>query len=132
MDEPTTGLSLEDCAQLLHVLHRLVDGGNTVIVIEHQFDVIKNADWVIDLGPHGGQRGGELIAEGTPEQVAAHPTSVTAAYLRDTLAKHGWTPPAKNGARGNGARPRAKSSGNGRSPKAAAAKPRKRAGAKAS
>ena len=130
LDEPTTGLSLEDCAQLLHVLHRLVDGGNTVLLIEHHLDMIKNADWVIDLGPGAGALGGEVVAVGTPEQVAAHPTSVTAAYLRETLAKHGWTPPAKNGGRGNGARARTKSSGNGRSPKAAAAKPRKRAGAK--
>ncbi|MCH8267218.1 MAG: excinuclease ABC subunit UvrA, partial [Acidobacteria bacterium] len=136
LDEPTTGLSLDDCTHLLHVLHRLVDGGNTVLLIEHHLDMIKNADWLIDLGPGPGELGGEVVAVGTPEQVAAHPTSQTAAFLRDTLAKHGWTPPAKNGAKGNGARARTKSSGaggsgNGRSPKAATAKPRKRAAAKA-
>ena len=134
LDEPTTGLSLDDCTYLLRVLHRLVDAGNTVLLIEHHLDMIKNADWLIDLGPGPGALGGEVVAVGTPEQVAAHPTSQTAAYLRHTLAKHGWTPPAKNGAKGSGARSRAKTAGTGRStnggaPKTAAAKLRKRAGA---
>lgn len=82
LDEPTTGLHFEDVAQLLGVLHRLVEGGNTVIVIEHNLDVIKTADWIIDLGPEGGDRGGFLVAEGTPEEVAQHPESPTGAFLR--------------------------------------------------
>ncbi|MFB3097922.1 MAG: excinuclease ABC subunit UvrA, partial [Dehalococcoidia bacterium] len=85
LDEPTTGLSFEDCAALLRVLHRLVDNGNTVVLIEHHLDLIKNADWVIDLGPGAGDRGGELIAVGTPEQLAEHPDSYTAHYLRSAL-----------------------------------------------
>ncbi len=85
LDEPTTGLSFEDCAALLGVLHRLVDAGNTVILIEHNIDVMKNADWLIDLGPGAGDKGGELIATGTPEQLAEHPSSVTAPYLKSAL-----------------------------------------------
>ena len=85
LDEPTTGLSFEDCAALLGVLHRLVDAGNTVILIEHNIDVMKNADWLIDLGPGAGDKGGELIATGTPEQLAKHPSSVTAGYLKAAL-----------------------------------------------
>ena len=85
LDEPTTGLSFEDCAALLRVLHRLVDNGNTVVLIEHHLDLIKNADWIIDLGPAGGDQGGELIAVGTPEQLVNHPDSHTARYLRSTL-----------------------------------------------
>ena len=81
LDEPTTGLHFADVERLLDVLHRLVDGGNSVIVIEHNLDVIKTADWVIDLGPEGGDRGGELIAEGTPEQVAKTKASHTGRYL---------------------------------------------------
>ena len=88
LDEPTTGLSFQDVAALLRVLQRLVDGGNTVLVIEHHLDVIKNADYVIDLGPLGGDRGGELVATGTPEEIAAHPASHTGRFLRETLARH--------------------------------------------
>jgi excinuclease ABC subunit A len=82
LDEPTTGLSFSDVDSLLQVLQRLVDAGNTVVVIEHHLDVIKNADWIIDLGPHGGERGGRILAEGTPEQIAKSKKSITGKYLR--------------------------------------------------
>ncbi|MEX0761134.1 MAG: excinuclease ABC subunit UvrA [Dehalococcoidia bacterium] len=82
LDEPTTGLSFADCARLMDVLHRLVDAGNTVVLIEHHLDLIKNADWLIDLGPEAGERGGELVAEGTPEYLASVKTSHTGRYLR--------------------------------------------------
>jgi len=85
LDEPTTGLHFHDVEQLLHVLHRLRDEGNTVVVIEHNLDVIKTADWLIDLGPEGGEAGGEVIATGTPETVAANERSHTGAYLRPLL-----------------------------------------------
>ena len=85
LDEPTTGLHFEDVRKLLEVLHRLVDGGNSVIVIEHNLDVIKTADWVIDLGPEGGVRGGQIVAVGTPEQVAANEASFTGGYLKGML-----------------------------------------------
>lgn len=84
LDEPTTGLSFEDAAKLLAVLHRLVDNGNTVVLIEHHLDLIKNADWLIDLGPFAGDAGGELVAEGTPEFVASVERSFTGNYLRDS------------------------------------------------
>jgi excinuclease ABC subunit A len=85
LDEPTTGLHFEDIRKLLGVLGRLVDAGNTVVVIEHNLDVIKTADWLIDMGPEGGSRGGLVIAEGTPEQVAANPKSYTGEFLRPVL-----------------------------------------------
>ncbi|MGH2473724.1 MAG: excinuclease ABC subunit UvrA, partial [Candidatus Limnocylindrales bacterium] len=85
LDEPTTGLHFADVEKLLEVLHRLVDGGNTVLVIEHNLDVIKTADWIIDLGPEGGDRGGRIIAEGTPERVAATAGSATGEYLDRVL-----------------------------------------------
>jgi excinuclease ABC subunit A len=85
LDEPTTGLHFHDIAQLLRVLERLRDEGNTVIVIEHNLDVIKTADWVVDLGPEGGDGGGEIVAVGTPEEIAAHPKSYTGEYLRRVL-----------------------------------------------
>ena len=91
LDEPTTGLHFHDIEQLLHVLHRLRDRGNTVVVIEHNLDVIKTADWIIDLGPEGGDGGGEIIATGTPEQVAANPRSFTGQYLKP-LVKSGGKP----------------------------------------
>jgi len=130
LDEPTTGLSFRDTEQLLVVLQRLVDGGNTVVVIEHHLDVIKNADWVIDLGPLGGHRGGRLVAEGTPEQIAAHDESMTAAFLQDSLAAHDHVPEQppkrrKRAATSNGAKPEA--NGTAPKPKTAAAK---KAGAK--
>jgi excinuclease ABC subunit A len=85
LDEPTTGLHFHDVAQLLEVLHRLRDEGNTIIVIEHNLDVIKTADWVIDMGPEGGEGGGQIIATGTPERIAATPHSATGDYLRPLL-----------------------------------------------
>ncbi len=88
LDEPTTGLHFEDIRKLLEVLQSLVDKGNTVVVIEHNLDVIKAADWVIDLGPEGGSRGGMVVAEGTPEQVADNPASFTGAFLKPILAGH--------------------------------------------
>ncbi len=86
LDEPTTGLHFEDIRQLLEVLHRLRDGGNTVVIIEHNLDVIKTADWLIDLGPEGGSGGGEIIATGTPEAVADNPDSHTGRFLKTLLA----------------------------------------------
>ena len=85
LDEPTTGLHFEDIRKLLGVLGRLVDAGNTVVVIEHNLDVIKTADWVIDMGPEGGSRGGTIIAEGTPEQIAANGDSYTGMFLKPIL-----------------------------------------------
>lgn len=85
LDEPTTGLHFEDVKKLLEVLHALVDQGNTVVIIEHNLEVIKTADWVIDLGPEGGAAGGEIVAVGTPETVAACPRSHTGRYLRGLL-----------------------------------------------
>jgi len=87
LDEPTTGLHFHDIQQLLNVLHELRDRGNTVIVIEHNLDVIKTADWIIDLGPEGGEGGGRLVAEGTPEQVAANPDSHTGRFLAPLLER---------------------------------------------
>jgi excinuclease ABC subunit A len=87
LDEPTTGLHFEDVRKLLEVLHRLVEGGNSVVVIEHNLDVIKTADWIIDLGPEGGVKGGEIVAEGTPETVAKVARSYTGGYLAPMLAK---------------------------------------------
>src|SRR6185312_6533275 len=85
LDEPTTGLHFHDVAQLLDVLHRLRDEGNTIVVIEHNLDVIKTADWVIDLGPEGGSSGGQIVGSGTPEEIAANPGSHTGEYLRPLL-----------------------------------------------
>ena len=86
LDEPTTGLHFADVEKLLDVLQRLVDGGNTVVVIEHNLDVIKSCDWLIDLGPEGGDAGGWVVAEGPPEQVAASPASHTGRFLAPLLA----------------------------------------------
>jgi excinuclease ABC subunit A len=87
LDEPTTGLHFEDVRKLLKVLHALVDAGNTVLVIEHNLDVIKTADWVVDLGPEGGDGGGQILAQGTPEVIAACPGSHTGRFLQPLLAK---------------------------------------------
>ncbi|MFC1943512.1 excinuclease ABC subunit UvrA, partial [Chloroflexota bacterium] len=88
LDEPTTGLSFEDVAALLRVLQRLVDFGNTVIVIEHHLDVIKNADYIIDLGPGAGDEGGYMVATGTPEEIAQQKSSATGRYLSRVLSKN--------------------------------------------
>ena len=87
LDEPTTGLHIADVHKLLEVLQRLVDGGDTVIVIEHNLDVIKTADYLVDLGPEGGDRGGTIVAEGTPEEVAQVKESYTGHYLKEILAQ---------------------------------------------
>jgi excinuclease ABC subunit A len=87
LDEPTTGLHFGDVEKLLEVLQKLVDAGNTVLVIEHNLDVIKQADWVVDLGPEGGEAGGEVVAVGTPEEVAEVDGSYTGNFLREVLPK---------------------------------------------
>jgi excinuclease ABC subunit A len=87
LDEPTTGLHFHDVKKLLEVLHELVEQGNTVVVIEHNLEVIKTADWVIDLGPEGGDGGGEIVAVGPPEAVAANPRSHTGHFLAEVLAR---------------------------------------------
>jgi len=87
LDEPTTGLHFHDIQQLLEVIHRLRDHGNTVVVIEHNLDVIKTADWVVDLGPEGGWGGGKIIATGTPEEIAKVKHSFTGQFLKKVLNK---------------------------------------------
>jgi excinuclease ABC subunit A len=86
LDEPTTGLHFADIDLLLKVIHRLRDQGNTLAIIEHNLDVIKTADWIVDLGPEGGAGGGTIVAHGTPEEVADNPESVTGKYLKPLLA----------------------------------------------
>jgi excinuclease ABC subunit A len=92
LDEPTTGLHFHDVAKLLEVLHELVDAGNTVAVIEHNLEVIKTADWIIDLGPEGGDGGGRIVVAGTPEDVAAEEASYTGRYLKGLLERRGSQP----------------------------------------
>ena len=87
LDEPTTGLHFHDVAKLLEVLHQLVEQGNSVVVIEHNLEVIKTADWVIDMGPEGGDSGGEIVATGTPEDIVKAPKSHTGRFLRATLQR---------------------------------------------
>ena len=82
LDEPTTGLSFEDCNNLVKILHKLADSGNTILLIEHHLDLIKNADWVIDLGPGAGAKGGKIVAEGTPENIITKSDSFTGKYLK--------------------------------------------------
>jgi excinuclease ABC subunit A len=128
LDEPTTGLHFEDIRKLLGVLESLVDKGNTVVVIEHNLDVIKTADWIIDMGPDGGHKGGQVVAVGTPEELAETPESYTGEWLRHVL---GLTGRAAGGARPTPAADRAsKANGNG-ARKAAAPRPAKRARATA-
>jgi excinuclease ABC subunit A len=104
LDEPTTGLHFGDVKKLLEVLGRLVDGGNTVLVIEHNLDVIKTADWIIDLGPEGGAAGGEIIATGTPEQVAQNARSYTGQFVKPLLERARKARPGTRG--GNGGKRR--------------------------
>ncbi|PJG57346.1 ATP-binding cassette domain-containing protein, partial [Aeromonas cavernicola] len=85
LDEPTTGLHFHDIQQLLKVLHQLRDRGNTIVIIEHNLDVVKTADWIVDLGPEGGAGGGRILVTGTPEQMCDHPESHTARFLRPLL-----------------------------------------------
>ena len=87
LDEPTTGLHVADISRLLEVLQRLVDGGNSVLIIEHNLDVIKTADWLIDMGPEGGEGGGNILVTGTPEQIAATSGSYTGQYLGPIMAR---------------------------------------------
>ncbi len=103
LDEPTTGLHFEDVRKLLEVLHELVDQGNTVVVIEHNLDVVKTADWIVDFGPEGGDGGGEIVATGSPERVAKDAKSWTGRYLKETLARHTArsTPTKRSRARAN-------------------------------
>ncbi len=98
LDEPTTGLHFEDVRKLLEVLHALVEAGNTVVVIEHNLEVIKTADWIIDLGPEGGDGGGEVVAEGPPEAVAKVAASYTGQYLGPALKAASRARPAPEGA----------------------------------
>ncbi|WP_414675639.1 excinuclease ABC subunit UvrA [Methyloceanibacter sp.] len=99
LDEPTTGLHFHDVAKLLEVLHELVDQGNTVVVIEHNLEVIKTADWIVDLGPEGGDAGGEVVAVGTPEEIAASPQSYTGQYLKQVLKRRPASGKAASGKR---------------------------------
>ncbi len=106
LDEPTTGLHFEDVRKLLEVLHELVDHGNTVVVIEHNLDVVKTADWILDFGPEGGDGGGEVIAKGSPETVAEDPDSWTGRYLANILSRHAERAAANAGATGKRERAR--------------------------
>ena len=95
LDEPTTGLHFDDVKKLLDVLHRLTDLGNTIIIIEHNLDVIRNADWIIDLGPEGGEEGGKMVAQGTPEQVMRNKKSYTGQALTQYFNGNGRAPMAE-------------------------------------
>jgi excinuclease ABC subunit A len=121
LDEPTVGLHFADVQRLLEVLHRLVDAGNTVLVIEHNLDVIKTADWIVDLGPEGGELGGQVIAEGTPEQVAEIATSYTGQYLRKIVR-----PAVRKPARDGETRDRGRRDGDGGEPESGESRGRDR------
>jgi excinuclease ABC subunit A len=129
LDEPTTGLHFADVEKLLEVLHRLVDGGNTVLVIEHNLDVIKTADWIIDLGPAGGARGGRIIAEGTPEKVAATAGSATGEYLDRVLKGQPLVPLSDVSFADEAGRSNGRNGANGHGPAVKIAPSRKRAAA---
>ncbi|MDX5365655.1 MAG: excinuclease ABC subunit A, partial [Alphaproteobacteria bacterium] len=123
LDEPTTGLHFHDVAKLLEVLHELVDSGNTVVVIEHNLEVIKTADWILDLGPEGGDGGGEIVASGTPEDVAAEARSYTGQYLKELFKRRPGKPgskkasaAAKSNLRERKAEPKKKPAGGRRKP----------------
>jgi excinuclease ABC subunit A len=131
LDEPTTGLHFADVEKLLEVLHRLVDGGNTVLVIEHNLDVIKTADWIVDLGPEGGDRGGRIIAKGTPERIAATKGSATGEYLDRVLRGEPLVPLSDVTFAEEAGRGRNGSNGHGPMPAVAATPSRKRATAAA-
>ncbi|HET7031281.1 MAG TPA: excinuclease ABC subunit UvrA [Candidatus Limnocylindrales bacterium] len=132
LDEPTTGLHFADVEKLLEVLHRLVDGGNTVLVIEHNLDVIKTADWIVDLGPAGGARGGQIIAEGTPEQVAATAGSATGEYLDRVLRGEPLVPLSDVSFADEAGRSNGRNGKNGHGPAIKIAPSRKRAAAASS
>ena len=100
LDEPTTGLHFHDIKQLLAVLHQLRDHGNTIVVIEHNLDVIKTADWLIDMGPEGGDKGGEVLIAGTPEDIAAYPGSHTGRFLAPVLERQRYVEPRRVERRG--------------------------------
>jgi excinuclease ABC subunit A len=129
LDEPTTGLHFADVEKLLEVLHRLVEGGNTVLVIEHNLDVIKTADWIVDLGPAGGARGGRIIAEGTPEKVAATEGSATGEYLERVLRGEPLVPLSDVSFADEAGRGRGANGTNGHGPPVRIAPSRKRAAA---
>jgi excinuclease ABC subunit A len=132
LDEPTTGLHFADVEKLLEVLHRLVDGGNTVLVIEHNLDVIKTADWIIDLGPAGGARGGQIIAEGTPEKVAGTAGSATGEYLDRVLRGEPLVPLSDVSFADEAGRSNGKNGSNGHDPVVRITPSRKRAAAASS
>jgi excinuclease ABC subunit A len=105
LDEPTTGLHFDDVRKLLEVLHRLTDLGNTVVIIEHNLDIIRNADYVLDMGPEGGEGGGQVIAHGTPEQVATVATSHTGSFLARYYTSHSLNFTSRNGTSHAGPQP---------------------------
>jgi excinuclease ABC subunit A len=111
LDEPTTGLHFHDVAKLLEVLHELVEQGNTVVVIEHNLEVIKTADWIIDMGPEGGDGGGRIVAQGTPEDIAESKDSHTGRFLREVLARRPLKVVAPEGATGKKSKKAAAKSG---------------------
>jgi excinuclease ABC subunit A len=116
LDEPTTGLHFADVERLLSVLQRLADAGHTLVVIEHNLDVIKCADWIVDLGPEGGERGGTVVASGTPEDVAKSANSHTGRYLKPILGKAAVSRPTPTAARASAGAPPARPARGRRAP----------------